>query len=61
MMRDADLNCLFTQVSYERIAAPYESGCISEWSETNYTQFLEDDNMSIVWPYTQEVMMFCCF
>ena len=51
----------FAQVSYERIAAPYESECISEWSETNYTKFLEDGNMSISWPYTQEVMMPCCF
>jgi len=42
------------EVSYERIEAPYESGCIRDWSETNYTEFLEDGNMSISWPYTQE-------
>merc|ERR1712032_1013138 len=42
------------EVSYERIEAPYESDCIREWSQTNYTEFLEDGNMSIPWPYTQE-------
>ena len=49
------------QVSYERIEAPYESDCIREWSQTNYTEFLEDGNMSIPWPYTQEVTVSCCF
>ena len=51
LMPNTQTNVAIQEVNITRLPDPYPSKCMSEWSETNYTDFVTSkDNKT--WPYS---------